>query len=38
MTMGCFSASATFAATGRITTSALPPGGNGTSSVIGREG
>ena len=30
--------SPTFCATRRVTTSELPPGGNGTTMVIGREG
>jgi hypothetical protein len=38
MTIGCLMLSATLLATSRITMSELPPGGNGTINVIGRDG
>jgi hypothetical protein len=37
-TMGCFSDFSMIAASGRPTISATPPGGNGTTIVIGFDG
>src|SRR5436190_13227599 len=37
-TTGCFSSGSSAAAKGRPTTSTAPPGGNGLTSVTGREG